>query len=386
MKLMYFANARIPTEKAHGFQIMTMCDFFSRQNNQVILVLPTRHNLAYKKINPFAHYQIEPKFTIAKLWCFDPVWLMSFWSGCYIKIQAIFFITSLFVYLLFLKNRKEYIFYTRDEHLLPLLQLFSRRVVWESHSLPRHYNYYKKYFQRCQRLISLTSIIKQKLAEQGIDGAKILVAPDAVDLKIFDVKITKSKARQGLNLPADKIILGYTGCFRTKNQDKGLLTIFEALKILNDHKYFFVAYGGSPEELNDYFLLAQKIGVADQVLLNQRVNQRDLAIFQKACDILLMPFPRSEHYENYMSPLKMFEYMAAGRPIIATNLPSIRDVLNDKNSVLIKPDNSKELSAALHLLTMNPDLAAALSTHACEDANKYTWSLRAEKIINFIPV
>ena len=76
--------------------------------------------------------------------------------------------------------------------------------------------------------------------------------------------------------------------------------------------------------------------------------------------------------------------MAVGRPIIASDLPSIREVLNENNAVLIKPSDERELASAIKKLADDKEFAKKISTGALLDIQKYTWNLRAEKILGFI--
>ena len=231
MKLLYIANIRIPTEKAHGHQIMTMGEAFSLQGVDTILVVPSRKNNDFKNVNPFDFYEIKKNFKLKKILTIDPVLLLKFPAGIYIKVQSIIFMFFLSWYFLFI-NRGDYTVYTRDEYLLPFLQIFFKRVVWEAHALPNNLNKYRKYLNRCYKVIVLTSEIKKQLTKLGINGNKVLVSPDAVDLSIFDIDIDKQEARQSLKLPANKILLGYTGSFKTKDMDKGISDILKALKKL----------------------------------------------------------------------------------------------------------------------------------------------------------
>ncbi|MBI2466108.1 MAG: glycosyltransferase, partial [Candidatus Sungbacteria bacterium] len=109
-----------------------------------------------------------------------------------------------------------------------------------------------------------------------------------------------------------------------------------------------------------------------------------LAVYQKNFDILLMPFPRQTHFVYYMSPLKMFEYMAAKRPIIATDLLSIREVLSEKNAILVPSGEPKRLATAIENLYRDPSLGEKLADQAYLDVQDYTWQKRAEKIISSI--
>ncbi|MFH0923456.1 MAG: glycosyltransferase, partial [Candidatus Falkowbacteria bacterium] len=226
----------------------------------------------------------------------------------------------------------------------------------------------------------------------NLDLRKTIVASDAVDLKIFGLDLTKEQARERLNLPqapaeycgASKKIIGYSGKFKTMGMDKGVDDILKALKILNDRNILFIAMGGSEKDIAFYQEKVNGLKLNNQVLLKGAAPQSDLAVFQKACDALLMPFPNREHYAYYMSPLKMFEYMASKRPIIASDLPTIREVLSEKNAVIVKPDNPEDLARGIKKVLEDDKLYVEIAGRAYEDARNYTWEKRVEKIIDFI--
>lgn len=385
VRLFYVANIRIPTEKAHGSQIMKMCELFASRLKTQLLV-PRRLNPEYKNIDIFEHYHIAKKFSIKKLPVIDPRFILKIVGSYYIKFQLLFFNITLFFYLLFQKKKKADIFYTRDEYLLPLLQLFSKRVVWEAHSLPRNVKFYLPYIKKCHRLIVLTQQIKKDLIRLGVAAHKILVSPDAVDLNIFNIDTSREEARQGLGLPQDKIILGYTGSLLTKGMDKGIKDIIAALKILwkRYDNLMFLAVGGSPVDIAVYQNMAQEAGVADMVRFINKVSQEKLALYQRACDILLMPFPNKPHYAFYMSPLKLFEYMASGRPIISSDLPSLREVLDEGKAIFCQPDNPQSLANKVEFLLADRELGKQLGQQAQLDVRDFTWEKRAQKIISFI--
>jgi len=101
-------------------------------------------------------------------------------------------------------------------------------------------------------------------------------------------------------------------------------------------------------------------------------------------DALVIPFPNRPHYAFYASPLKLFEYMASGRPIIASDLPALREVLNDKSALFFKPENAADLARAIKMLKSSQTLGYHLSRQALSDVKEYTWSNRAKKILEFI--
>ena len=98
-------------------------------------------------------------------------------------------------------------------------------------------------------------------------------------------------------------------------------------------------------------------------------------------DALVIPFPDEPHYALYASPLKLFEYMASGRPIIASDLPALREVLNDRNSLFFKPDNAADLARAVKMLKSSQMLGYHLSQQALADVKNYTWDKRAQRIL-----
>ncbi|PIZ49160.1 glycosyl transferase family 1, partial [Candidatus Woesebacteria bacterium CG_4_10_14_0_2_um_filter_39_14] len=104
----------------------------------------------------------------------------------------------------------------------------------------------------------------------------------------------------------------------------------------------------------------------------------------KAMDALVIPFPNKPHYAFYASPLKLFEYMASGRPIIASDLPALREILNDKNALFFKPDDAPDLARAIKMLKSSQMLGYHLSQQALADVQQYTWQKRAKNILNFI--
>ena len=119
------------------------------------------------------------------------------------------------------------------------------------------------------------------------------------------------------------------------------------------------------------------------LIVGQR--HKEIPLYLKAADLLVLPNTAKETVSrHYTSPVKPFEYMASGRPIIASDLPSIRYVLNEKNAVLVPPDNPEAFAGAIIDLLNNHTHAEAIATMALRDVQQYSWSNRARSIINFI--
>lgn len=380
MKIIYIANARIPTEKAHGFQIMKMCEAFGLSGIDLELVLPRRLNTEqFKKTDPFTHYKIKENFQIKTIRTIDPVFLINKKAGIYIKLQLLFFIFGLLPYLLFKKNKQDYFFYIRDEQLLPLLQIFSKKVIWEAHNLPTNKKYYLKYWQNCYKIITITAGLKNELIKDGLLEDKILVAPDAVDLDQFSaINESKEELRKKLDLPIDKNLIVYTGHLY---KWKGVQTLVDAASFLSDQE-LIVIIGGTNKDILDF---KNKNKNLKNIIIVGHLPQYEIPPYLKAADILILPNSAQRVISyTYTSPLKLFEYMASKKPIIASDLPSLREILNSNNSVLVQPDNAKKLAENIKLVLQNGQLADKISQQSYDDVKKYSWLNRAKSIIDYL--
>jgi len=383
MRLFYVANARIPTEKAHGLQVMKMCEAFADFGLEVELIIPRRKNPIKK--DAFDFYGIKRNFKIKKVFALDPPYVKGL-GLVTLYLQNISLGLSMFLRVLF--NPRKYstdsIFYFRDRFSPWLLALINRKVFIEFHAFRSHFGQFKFLFPRLGGMILLTKKAKEDFINLGVGEEKILIAPDSVDLDIFNLNISKEEARNKLRLPLSKKIIIYTGRFKTMGMDKGLGDILRAIKLSDNTHILFIAVGGSEEEIKFYKRVVDDLSVSAQVNFIGLVPQNELAVYQKAADALLMPFPLNEHYAYYMSPLKMFEYMASKRPIIASDLPSIREVLSENSSIIIEPCNPASLAEGIKKCLSDNELANKIAEQAFDDIHNYTWNKRVKNIMDFI--
>ena len=212
MKMLYFANIRLPTEKAYGIQIMKMCEASSLAGTEVTLVIPTRANPEFNGVNPFDYYGVKKSFALQRIKMLDPWWLIRLPQGIYIKVQGFLFIFKLYIrFFIHNKYSKYDVAYTRDEYLLSLLHKFFPRVAWEAHTLPSHPQRYIRAWRKCQHIVAITKGLKDALVKQGMDPDLIMVAPDGVDVARFQISDFRFQIRQELGLPQDKKIVLYSG-------------------------------------------------------------------------------------------------------------------------------------------------------------------------------
>jgi len=373
MKLIYLANISVFGGWAHEIQITKMCEAFAGFEIGVELVVPKRRNEI--KADPFDYYSIKRNFKITKLPCLDlcPGSDRSF----YFWLRLISFLLAAKIYLFF---KKFDILYTREQ----IVGLFFSKFILEIHTLPRVIkSFHKKIWRKADKLLVLTSFIKQRLMDFGINKDKILVSPSGVDLKKFAVNISKEEARKRLNLSEEKKLVGYTGMLRTMGIEKGIDTAIGAVKNLSK-EILLVLVGGSQQDIDFYKEFARKLGIDDRIIFIGRVRHELVPLYLKAFDVLIAPFPENEHYNFYMSPLKIFEYMAASRPIIASDLPSIREILNKESALLVKPSDVKDLTQGIKKIFNDRIFSEKISQRALVDIKIYTWQKRAGNILSFI--
>ncbi len=384
MKIIYITNSRIPTEKANGFQVMKMCEAFSNAGVELELWIPGRFNQI--KENPFNYYNIRKTFKIRKIFVVDLIpfskylgWFANFIESVSFALFALFHLYRSDPHL-----SASTIIYSRDQFVCWFLSFLNRKFVYEIHSFPKNLFWYKRLWRRAYRLVAITQGLKDLLIKQGIKAEKIVVAPDGVDLEAFNVvNQSKEELKIELGLPTGDFLVGYIGKFKTLDMEKGIKTMIKALPLLvKDIKMVFV--GGEELEIKEYKNLANRLNVSTQCFFIDYQPYSKVIKYTKAMDALVIPFPNFPHYAFYTSPLKLFEYMASGRPIIASNLPALKEILSDKSALFFKPDDENDLARAIKMLKLSQTFGYHLSQQALADVKNYTWSNRAKKILEFI--
>jgi len=371
MKLIYIANARIPTEKAHGIQIMKMCEAFANAGINVELVVPKRKNPL--KEDPFLYYDIKKNFKIKKVFCFDWVGLGRF--GLF--AQSISFAKMAFFYSVF---KKADIVYSRDELTCLFLGFFKKNVVFEMHGILKRGKFvYDFFLKRMFKIISTNEWKKEKIIKDyQIEEKNILVCPNGVDLEKFDIDIPKEKIREEFELPKNKKIVMYTGHLYGW---KGAQVLADASEFLTENEVV-VFVGGTEEDVSEF--LERNKDKKHIVVLGHKPNN-EMPYYVKAADVLVLPnVPDTEESKYETSPIKMFEYMASKRPIIASKMPSIEEILSNENSCLAEPENAQDLAYKIKSVLDDGELSKRISENAYSDVQNYSWKKRAKSIENFI--
>ena len=376
MKIIYIANARIPTEKAHGYQICKMCEEFSSAEAEIELCVPTRENPI--KEDAFKYYGLKQNFKIKYIKSFDFIKYDKLLFKKSFYLQSLLF----FLKLAFKKIDKNAIIYTRNPELVSFF-CYNNFVVFDAHNWPEtKIGLYKFFLKKVDKIICNSRGTEKKYNEHGFSNT--LLAPNGVDLSEFQEKADVSKLRKKLFLPQDKKIIMYIGHLY---KWKGIDSIVGAAELASEEKdVLFVVVGGTEKDVNRYDKIIKNKKLKNIIFLGHK-NKNYISKFLQAADALLLPnVPISNESSEYTSPIKMFEYMASGRPIIASDLPSIREILNDKNCIFFQAGDFYDLSDKINYVLNNKEEARVKAGQANRDVLKYSWDKRAEKILKFIEI
>src|SRR5688572_8189213 len=162
---------------------------------------------------------------------------------------------------------------------------------------------------------------------------------------------------------------------------KGVDILLESLARLPHARGLIVGGHDREPDLQRLKDAAGKMGIAARVTFTGPVAPSEVPQLLRKADVLALPNPASAISTFYTSPLKLFEYMAAGRPIVASDLPAIREVLrHEENALLVEPATPGAIAAAVERLVEDPVLAARLAGAAHARAADFTWARRAERL------
>jgi glycosyltransferase involved in cell wall biosynthesis len=162
---------------------------------------------------------------------------------------------------------------------------------------------------------------------------------------------------------------------------KGVDLVVEAVAALPDTRALIIGGHEQEPDLARVKDCAAQLECAPRITFTGLLPPPEVSARLRDADVLVLPNPASAVSNAYTSPLKLFEYMASGRPIVASDLPSIREVLTDgRNALLVAPGNPQALTAAIRRLMEDRALGARVARQALEDVHAYTWEKRAERL------
>jgi glycosyltransferase involved in cell wall biosynthesis len=220
----------------------------------------------------------------------------------------------------------------------------------------------------CSQIVADASVIKRQLVEEhGVDPAKIKVIGSAVDLEKFKPPRHGTKFRHEIGVANDTPLIGNVGMIRP---DKGQLVLVEAARVVlqnrPDARFVIVGQGtGILKRGINVRNAIDQAGLADKIIMaGYRWDTPDV---YAACDMIVIASLRTE-----ASPIVLREAFASGRPVIATNVGDIPEIIqNRQNGLLVEPGNSQAMAAAIMEFIDDPKLAAYCAANGLRHATEH---------------
>ncbi|MCT7492526.1 glycosyltransferase [Aliarcobacter cryaerophilus] len=373
MKIVYISNSIIPSRAANSIHVMKMCQAFAENGHEVVLLAPNRYKEYEKGVEDvYEYYGVKNNFKIKKLW---------YPNSKYLKGKDLFYGVGIFLYLFFHKPTLSYSRFTTGSLFSILAKVPS---IYESH-VPAWYSHKNERFSfnLIKRMSNLIKIVVISEALKSIyQKSKIL--PENLMIEVEHDGTDIYESIENMNFSGKNTFnIGYIGHLY---KGRGIDIIIECAKVLKNVNFHII--GGTEKDI----LYWKKQVNLPNLLFYGFMQPSKVAAYRNSFDILLAPYQKEVNVSGndnistaeYMSPLKIFEYMGSKKPIICSDLPVIREVLNDLNSKLVSPDNIEEWICAIQDLKSNHKLRDNLAMQAFADVQKHTWLQRAKNLLTGI--
>ncbi len=387
-EIMILADIRFPLERANGVQIVKTAAALARGGSRVRLVV--------RRSDPRPTAEVLALFGLPPHPCLDVRRLgVLHRRGSYVLPRASFLARAAAAGLV--ARRRGAVVFTRDLQLADLLLRVPApgpgAVVYEAHAVEevmygergslygtseaadarkaaRIARREERVWQRAGGFVTTTAGIRDAFVERHGTRSCVRVIPNGCD--VASVRTFPGLAAER---PARVLYAGQLYPW------KGVDVVVEAMAAVPSAR--LVILGGIEGEADTRRIrsLVERHGLGERTEMPGLIPQPRVADELARATVVVAPFLRAGMTERHTSPLKVFEAMAAGRPIVASDLPSSREVLRDgENALLVPPGDTAALAAALRRVLSEVDLARRLARAAWDEAPRYSWDARARAL------
>jgi glycosyltransferase involved in cell wall biosynthesis len=346
MKLIHFTARRFQYLTADSFYVSNLAEAFHKiLKDDYLLVMAGKLEGQFDQIKT-VNLKIKDWKNPLNLYFWLPVIIYFFWTPYFVRLKNL--------------SATDVYFFSSDPNLLCILifwkKIFRYKFIICSdwHLM---YNNWKDNFiaSNSDKLITTSNKLRDFLINKTkINPEKIHTIYGAVNAERFK-NVDKNQIRKILNLPIDKKFIGYVGLFKTMGMEKGVGTMIRSLPILSENMVM-VFVGGKEDEIIEYKNLAIDLNVLDKCIFMGRKNFDEVVLYEQAMDALVIPYPDKPHFRNYGFPMKVYEYMAARRPIVYSILEMTEEVLID-SGFAFKPDDPEDLAKTIKYVFNNTEEA-----------------------------
>lgn len=408
MQITFVSQARFPTEKAHGHQIAQVCESLARLGHAVTLVAPDVANTVH--VDHREYYGLKESFAAVRLPVLDGH--RTWWIP---GALAFFFTMRSYARVLrsWLRANPTHLLYTRSPRLLPALLSANTPVVLELHTLPRRTERFLSDCRICAGIVCLTEPMRRELLSWGVAPERILVEGDGVDPARFAMLPERKDAREQWKLPSDRAIIVYVGSLVTRGViEKGVRELIQAAAFLKqdrendpsplrfrsgqaglsrlsgrgvaEGRFFLWVIGGPREHVKEYQTIASQAGLlSEEVRFEGPVRSARVPSALAAADVCVYPAPKSRHpfFLRDTSPLKVFEYLASGRPTVCADLPPLRGVIDPALAHFCPPGDPRALAEAIAEALRDPKTNKSARRALLE---RVSWDARMKRILETV--
>jgi len=369
MKIIYLSNAVIPSRSASSVHVMKMCRAMASIGHDVHLLKIDNRKPGLQSENPHSFYSVDDNFSLHSVPWFP-------------RLPGKYYLYGLMSARKAIKMDPDLI-YGRYLFGIYVAALMGQEVVFESHTdeftrskIHHRMINYLATSEKCRRVVVISNALRDAyINEYPALAEKIIVAHDGADVKSLpELKPDRTEKT---------FTVGYVGSLFP---GKGMELISELVQECPDIEFRVV--GGSEKEVADW---RGKLKGGENITFTGFLPHAETEAELKNMDIVLAPYLKKVYANSgkgieisrWMSPMKIFEYMSARRPIVCSDLPVIREILiSEEHALLCNPDNVEEWVAALLRLKTDEELRGKLAENAFKKLKQnYTWKKRAENVL-----
>jgi glycosyltransferase involved in cell wall biosynthesis len=372
MRIAYITNSHIPSIYANGVQTMRMCEAIANLGHELTLFIPANEDVQLREDDAFSFYGAERVFEI-KTTPLRRKSIHAFISCVYAKLKNVDLCYTRCAYAAYFASRLGIptIFEAHNPIYLRLGERVAPLILNSPHL----------------KVVSISnSLTKFYIENYRVNPQRIITEHDGVDLERFTTLPTKEELRRELNLPHNKRIICYAGSLY---KGRGIELLLSVSKKLSEDLLVLIV-GGRAGDLERYKSMALEMRCTN-VHFTGYVLNNTIPKYLVASDVLVMPYQRNAQdpsgriTTDFMSPIKMFEYMASGTPIVASDLSVIGEILKDgENAILFDPADERAFLSAIKTALEDRELAQEIAKNAQEEVRNYTWAKRIKEIFSFL--
>lgn len=385
--IFYLTRAKLLSERAHMHNIVKTCEFLGNTDKVKISLVDCDEALKSPKsiADFFKFHNVRKKFEVISL---DSLANRFKFRGIrFFAWLEVFFTNLTLIRFLFGRRKKIDTIYYRDHLLFPTV-FFAKYFLGKPLFFESHYIWNKWRGQILTNfaikisdgVIAISEALTKRLKKYNKNIITVFCA--ALEFPLPEV-YDKKKIREKLKLPVNKIIIGYTGNMSVTGlgETYGVEEVVKSLEHLSSD-FVFVGVGDKIGEAQFLVELAEKRGLDKRVMILPWCERKVIPDYLAAFDILVIPKAGGAPGNV---PTKMYEYLAAGKPIVACATEAILEVMHDRKNCLVASSNSsKELAEKIKEIFSDKSLQEKLIKKAKEDSKVYTWENRGKLILNFI--